>query len=75
METRQLTALLQLSSPALPIGGYSYSQGFEAAVDQGIVSNEDNAGKWIQEAETFDIWVGADSLATLHADLVVVASS
>ena len=34
-----------------------------------------NAGKWIQEAETFDIWVGADSLATLHADLVVVASS
>ena len=34
-----------------------------------------NAGKWIQEAETFDIWVGADSLATLHADLEVVASS
>jgi beta-glucosidase len=31
-----------------------------------------NAGKWIQEAESFDIWVGADSLATLHADLTVV---
>jgi beta-glucosidase len=31
-----------------------------------------NAGEWVQEAEAFDIWVGADSLATLHADLVVV---
>ena len=31
-----------------------------------------NAGKWVQDAEAFDIWVGADSMATLHADLVVV---
>jgi beta-glucosidase len=31
-----------------------------------------NAGKWVQETEAFDIWVGADSLATLHADLEVV---
>jgi len=31
-----------------------------------------NAGKWVQDAEPFDVWVGADSLATLHADLEVV---
>jgi beta-glucosidase len=31
-----------------------------------------SAGKWVQEAEAFDIWVGADSLATLHADFEVV---
>jgi beta-glucosidase len=31
-----------------------------------------NAGKWVQDSEAFDIWVGADSLATLHADLEVV---
>jgi beta-glucosidase len=31
-----------------------------------------NAGKWVQEAEAFDIWVGTDSLATLHGDLAVV---
>ena len=30
------------------------------------------AGRWVQEAEAFDIWAGADSLATLHADLGVV---
>ena len=28
-------------------------------------------GKWVQEAETFDLWVGADSTATLHAELRV----
>jgi beta-glucosidase len=31
-----------------------------------------NAGRWIQEAAAFDIWVGADSLATLHTELEVV---
>jgi beta-glucosidase len=31
-----------------------------------------NAGRWIQDAAAFDIWVGADSSATLHADLEVV---
>jgi beta-glucosidase len=32
-----------------------------------------NAGKRVQDAEAFDIWVGSDSLATLHADLKVVS--
>ena len=31
-----------------------------------------SAGEWVQDAEAFDVWVGADSLATLHADLEVV---
>jgi beta-glucosidase len=31
-----------------------------------------NASQWIQEAAAFDIWVGSDSLATLHAGLEVV---
>jgi beta-glucosidase len=32
-----------------------------------------NANGWIQDAAPFDIWVGADSLATLHTDLEVVS--
>ncbi len=32
-----------------------------------------NAGKWVQDVAAFDIWVGADSLATLHANLKVVS--
>lgn len=32
-----------------------------------------NAKAWVQEAAAFDLWVGADSLATLHAELEVVS--
>jgi len=32
-----------------------------------------NTGGWIQEAAAFDLWVGADSLTSLHADLEVMA--
>jgi len=31
-----------------------------------------NAGKWVQDASDFDVWVGSDSLATLHAEFSVV---
>ena len=31
-----------------------------------------NTGGWIQEAAAFDIWVGADSLADLHAEFEVI---
>lgn len=31
-----------------------------------------NLGKWVQDAADFDLWVGSDSLADLHADLSVV---
>lgn len=30
------------------------------------------ANGWVQDAAGFDVWVGSDSLATLHADLEVV---
>lgn len=30
-----------------------------------------NAGKWVQDAEVFEIWVGADSQAELHAEFKV----
>ena len=42
-----LLRLLQLVSPGLPIGMYSYSQGLERAVDEGWISNAGDAGVWI----------------------------
>jgi len=42
-------ALLRLASPQLPIGGYSYSQGLEMAVDNGRVNNPDDARRWISD--------------------------
>lgn len=38
--------LLRLVSPALPVGGFSYSRGLETAVAAGTVRRE-NAGEWI----------------------------
>ena len=32
-----------------------------------------NTGGWVQDAASFDIWVGGDSLASLHTDLAVVS--
>ena len=43
----QLARLLQLASPTLPVGAYTYSQGLEWAVDSGIVSDEASALQWI----------------------------
>jgi len=45
----QLARLLQLASPALPIGAYSYSQGLERAVEDAIVSDAASAQAWIGE--------------------------
>jgi urease accessory protein len=39
--------LMQLASPALPVGGFSYSEGLEAAVDAGLVTNESQARDWL----------------------------
>lgn len=40
-------ALLRLASPQLPIGGYSYSQGLEMAVEQQGVHDETSACRWL----------------------------
>ncbi|MEY2771733.1 MAG: Urease accessory protein UreF, partial [Pseudomonadota bacterium] len=46
----ELTPLLQLiwlASPALPVGGFSYSEGLEAAIDAGRVHDEASCGDWL----------------------------
>lgn len=48
MATRlALARLLQLASPALPVGAYTYSQGLEWAVEAGTIKNEADAAIWI----------------------------
>src|SRR5205823_3398295 len=48
MNAASLLHLLQFASPALPIGGYSYSQGLEAALEQGIVHDAATAHGWMR---------------------------
>ena len=45
----QLARLLQLASPALPVGAYTYSQGLEWAVESGVIRDEATARRWIAD--------------------------
>lgn len=54
--------LLQLASPSLPVGAYSYSQGLEAAVEAAIVRDARTASQWIGE-------VLAISLSSMEAPI------
>jgi urease accessory protein len=45
----ELCRALHLASPALPTGSFSYSLGLEAAVDLGLIRNEEDAFKWIAD--------------------------
>jgi urease accessory protein len=47
MNAASLLHLLQFASPALPVGGYSYSQGLEAALEDGLVHDAVSARAWI----------------------------
>jgi urease accessory protein len=38
-----------LASPTLPVGGFSYSEGLEAAVHHGQVRTEEQASQWLME--------------------------
>ena len=50
-----LARLLQLASPALPVGAYSYSQGLEAAIEAGHVHDESSARDWIADVLEFSV--------------------
>lgn len=50
MNGAALVRLLQLASPTLPVGAYSYSQGLEWAVESGRIGDEAAAADWIEGA-------------------------
>ena len=47
MSNTDLLWLMQLASPALPVGGFSYSESLEAAVEHGLVNDEASAQAWL----------------------------
>jgi urease accessory protein len=55
-----------LASPALPVGGFSYSEALEAAVDDGRVTGEAAAADWL---------LNQMALAPARADLPVLAQA
>jgi len=63
ISAESLARLLQLASPTLPVGAYSYSGGLEAAVEAGIVHDAASAERWIGD-------VLAHSLARMEAPVL-----
>ena len=75
-----LLRLLQLVSPGLPIGMYSYSQGLERAIDDGWVTTADEVHEWLEGlleqgltqidlpvmSRLFDAWALADNEAVVR---------
>lgn len=64
LSATQLLQLIWLASPALPVGGFSYSEGLEAAIETGAVHGETDLARWLCDQLT---------LAQARADLAVAA--
>ena len=79
MQDSSLIQLMWLASPALPIGGFSYSECLESAVDNALIATEKEASEWLLEqldlslarsdlavlAQAVPAWQGADT-ARIH---------
>lgn len=78
MSDSRLARLLQLASPALPVGAYCYSQGLEAAIEAGIVHDAASAQAWISDVLELSVAsMEAPVLlrlmqAWMHADIAAV---
>ena len=64
-----LLKLLQLASPLLPVGGYSYSEGLESLVSQGIITDRATFKSWIDR----ELSVGAIRIETAVMDRAYLA--
>jgi urease accessory protein len=62
-----LLHLIWLASPALPVGGFSYSEGLESAVDSGAIRDEASAADWL--LDQLHLSLGRSELPLLAAAL------
>jgi urease accessory protein len=49
IDNTALLCILQLASPALPVGAYSYSEGLETLIDAGTIENEQSLKHWLEQ--------------------------
>jgi urease accessory protein len=63
-DPQPLLRLLQLASPALPVGAFNFSQGLEYAVEKGWVGNGPQAAEWI-------LGVASHGIASLDLPLLL----
>ncbi|PZV00975.1 MAG: urease accessory protein UreF [Leptolyngbya sp.] len=56
-KAQALLRLLQLTSPALPVGAYSYSEGLETLVEQGAIATSQDMLHWLTQELTYGLVV------------------
>jgi urease accessory protein len=66
LSASSLLQLIWLASPALPVGGFSYSEGLEAAIEWAGIDTEAKVSDWLADQL---------HLALARADLAVVAQA
>jgi len=66
LQAASLLQLIWLASPALPVGGFSYSEGLEAGVDRAGVATENIASDWLSDQL---------QLSLARGDLAVIAQA
>lgn len=65
-DTPSLLQLIWLASPALPVGGFSYSEGLEAAIEHGWVTDESRCTAWLLDQL---------NLSQARGDMAVIAQA
>lgn len=55
VDSLRLMRLLQLASPALPVGAYHYSQALEQAVAESVVNDRQSLGVWLGDQMTINL--------------------
>jgi urease accessory protein len=71
INSQQLLRLLQLSSPLLPVGGYSYSEGLESLISEGVIGDRVTLQAWIER----ELRAGAIRIETAVMDRAYLAGN
>ncbi len=72
-DSLQLLRLLQLTSPALPVGAYSYSEGIEYLCSTGTIQTESDLCDWLKRELSFG-FITTEAAIALRVHQAMMAS-